>query len=206
MMTRKQSITSEMIDKQLDDNFLERVNEDDDLGTGGGSHCYVTQGTPLQLRSPDKSDASNQKVPVAASDNFGSRKPINLYTNPANGPITLKVEGRHQVGGSGASSDCDGASENSSSRLMGGGGSNKSSMREISSKKEVDNKLELKRESFEENVNTSPLEAGSLNDKDINGGTSAKPAMKSEQGGSEDTNGDSNRSCLLDSKEKSSAS
>ena len=74
-MARKQSITSEMIDKQLDDNFLDRVNEDDDSAIVGDSNYHVTQGTPLQLRSPDKSDASNKKEAVAPTDKFGPKKP-----------------------------------------------------------------------------------------------------------------------------------
>ena len=207
-MARKQSITSEMIDKQLDDNFLDRVNEDDDSAIVGGSNYHVTQGTPLQLRSPDRSDASNKKDAVATTEKIGPRKPINLYTNPANGPMTLKVEGRHQIGGSGASSDCDGASETSSCKLIGGDGSNNSGMKESSSKIETDKKLELRSESGEENGNIKSLEAVSLNDKNTNEGNSVNPPNRSEpEGGSElDTNGDSNISCLLDDKEKTGAS
>ena len=207
-MARKQSITSEMIDKQLDDNFLDRVNEDDDSAIVGGSNYHVTQGTPLQLRSPDRSDASNKKEAVATTEKVGPRKPINLYTNPANGPMTLKVEGRHQIGGSGASSDCDGASETSSCKLIGGDGSNNSYVKESSSKTEMDKKLEPRSESGEENGNIKSLDAVSLNDKNTNEGNSVNPPNRSEaEGGSElDTNGDSNISCLLDDKEKTGAS
>ena len=61
-MARKQSISSEMIDKQLDDHFLDKVNEDDD------SNILVAQGTPLQLRSPERHESSIQKESAILTD------------------------------------------------------------------------------------------------------------------------------------------
>ena len=75
-MARKQSISSEMIDKHLDENFLDRVNEDED------SNILVTQGTPLQLRSPEKNDVPVQKeycVEPSEKINNATKKPINVY-------------------------------------------------------------------------------------------------------------------------------
>ena len=200
-----------MIDKQLDDHFLDRVNEDDDSGT------HITQGTPLQLRSPEKKDASIQKETASTTDRMGSlKKPINLYTNPANGPVTLQLETRSQVNVtvSGASSDCDAISEHSSSRLMGGGGSNNSSGRD-SSKVNIERtaengNLEHKNDTVEENSSLKQLgEIGSKTDMNNEAGDSSRIAISSvvECVSDVDHKGDSNRSCLLDNnKETSGAS
>ena len=201
-MARKQSISSEMIDKQLDDHFLDKVNEDDDSGT------HVPQGSPLQLRSPEKNDVSFQKESASTTDKMGSiKKPINVYTNPANGPVTLKLDSRQQVNVtvSGASSDCDGTSENSSSRLMGGG-SNNGSVRDSSKLDrertvENDNKLELKRESVEENGSLKQLgEIGSTTDRNKEDCDSSRVTIPSDAEcvSEVEQKGDSSRSCLLD--------
>ena len=192
-MARKQSISSEMIDKHLDENFLDRVNEDDD------SSILVTQGTPLQLRSPDKTSLSQIKDPGADKTN-ATKKPINVYTNPANGPVSLKLEGGPTLTVSGASSDCDGISDSSSSRLMGGQDSNNSSFRnEINPNVEKDKSKDY----IEDN---NDKDANNTYNNDSNPKTDSGYSPSDVQHANElEQKGDS-RSCLLENRDKFGAS
>ena len=204
-MARKQSISSEMIDKQLDENFLDRVNEDDD------SNILIAQGTPLQLRSPEKNNAPIQKesADTAEKQNNTTKKPINVYTNPANGSVNMKLDSGHHLNitVSGASSDCEG-SENSSSRLMDTHESNNGSFRDsLNTDKEKHtgdgDSLEIKKmEKFERR------QAGEIMTTEKNNEESdSKPAIRSdiEDVSELDQKGDS-RLCLLDNKDMSGAS
>ena len=212
-MARKQSISSEMIDKQLDDHFLDKVNEDDD------SNILVAQGTPLQLRSPERHESSIQKECAILTDkNNLSKKPINVYTNPANGPVSMKLDGGQQLNimVSGASSDCDGASENSSSRLMGGHDSNNSSFREKfentrtqnnGTKSETDNNSYVEKETTEEiaiskNVTDSSTNGAKLECSESKTTIQSDAGLTSEQ----ENNGGSNKAGLLEYKGTSGAS
>ena len=177
-MARKQSISSEMIDKHLDENFLDRVNEDDD------SSILVTQGTPLQLRSPEKNSLNQIKDPGGDKTN-ATKKPINVYTNPANGPVSLKLDAQApNLTVSGASSDCDGISDSSSSRLMGGQDSNNSSFRN-----EINPNQEKDKDNIEDNKDLNP-----------------KTDSQSEQANNELGQKGDSRSCLLENRDEFGAS
>lgn len=210
-MARKQSISSEMIDKQLDDNFLDRVNEDDD------SSIHVTQGTPLQLRSPEKNDASRQKDTTANTQrNNAAKKPINVYTNPANGPVNLKLDSGHHLNitVSGASSDCDGASDHSGSRLMGAHDSKNGSFKDNHNENkdnlaESENICEASKEFTEENgVIRQPENVA--NDKNIEAPDPQTPVQPEVDQVTElerkNDKYSNSRSCLLDNKETTGAS
>ena len=197
-----------MIDKHLDENFLDRVNEDDD------SNILVTQGTPLQLRSPEKNDVPVQKEScIDTAEKFNStKKPINVYTNPANGPVNLKLDSGHHlnVTVSGASSDCEG-SENSSSRLMDVQDSNNSSFRDNSNANrekytEQGDNLEVNNDLSEGNGVLRQMGDMLATDKN-NDDTDSKTVIRSdvEDVSELDQKGDS-RSCLLDNKDMSGAS
>jgi hypothetical protein len=208
-MARKQSISSEMIDKHLDEHFLDRVNEDDD------SNILVTQGTPLQLRSPEKNDVPLQKessIDTSEKITNATKKPINVYTNPANGPVNLRLDSGHHlnVTVSGASSDCEG-SENSSSRLMDVQDSNNSSFRDnLNTNREKctenEDNLEVKKDLSEGNGVLRQMGDMLVTDKS-NEDTDSKTVIRSdvEDVSELDQKGDS-RSCLLDNKDMSGAS
>ena len=206
-MARKQSISSEMIDKHLDENFLDRVNEDDD------SSILVTQGTPLQLRSPEKNSISQKDPGGPVEKSNATKKSINVYTNPANGPVNLKLEGGQtlNVTVSGASSDCDGISESSNSRLMGGQDSNNSSFRnEVNPNVEKDiannDNIEDSKDNAEENgavTNAENYDANNTYNNDSNPKTDMQRDV--EHGDELGQKGDS-RSCLLENRNKFGAS
>ena len=167
-----------MIDKHLDENFLDRVNEDDD------SSILVTQGTPLQLRSPEKNSLNQIKDP-GGDKTSATKKPINVYTNPANGPVSLKLDAQApNLTVSGASSDCDGISDSSSSRLMGGQDSNNSSFRN-----EINPNSEKDKDNIEDNKDLNP-----------------KTDSQSEQANNELGQKGDSRSCLLENRDEFGAS